>query len=556
MTKSSRKVVCPFCLLGCELGIIVDDMGIKGVEYLKDSKLYQGRLCPRGNASALFLDSPDRLSYPMRDGRETTWEEAFKEIVKALKTKKKEEIALTFDCNLTEEEYSLIYELTENLGIENLASSYLEPEFYFNYSLPGVQKASLEDVKNAKVFLLVGDVFNQTPVISKDILDARYSDKNNRIFVIDSVNSHTAGFADIFVQVKPGGEPLALLAISKMASNKPDELSVDKITKAVGIDLSTIEEVANALNQIDKGVIISVMAWGKINDPILFSGASQYLVSVLKGDKKFLPLGESMSKPGKMEFGQILDKIKAGKIKTLINFGELFPFYYPQISSDFKKLRLLVATATLKPNLQDVLGLFLPATLNLEKSGEINTAFGNVKIEPTVEPMSGTKTVKEIIETISKELGIELKGKRPKFADRNIAINNLLARAKQLIESQSAMSEFLLVHGSYGSSTGSVGYEMLCMGEKPAYDFRSFFGKEEFIKINPNDAKKLGVAAGDFMAVQSKNGKHEFKVIISQRVPPKVTVVAVESPKVRTLFDMTIDKETSARIFPPTEVKL
>ena len=544
MIEVRRKTVCPFCLLGCELGIIVDEIGIKGVDYLKESKVNQGRLCARGNASVVFLDCPDRLAYPIRDGKETSWEEALKEIVKVLKSKRREEVALTFDCNLTEEEYSLIYELAENLEIENLASSYLEPEFYFNDVFQEVQRANLDDIKNAKVFLLVGDVFNQIPVISKNILDARYGDKNSRIFVVDSINSRTAGFADTFIQVKPGGEPLALLAISKIVSNKPEKFSIDEITKAVGADISTVEEVAKSLNEIHKGVIITVMAWGKVSDPILFSGASQHLVSVLNHDKKFLPLGESISKMGRMEFGQILNKIKAGEIKTLINFGELFPFYYPQIHSDLRELQLLVATATLKPNIQELPGVFLPVALNLEKSGEISTAFGTRRVEQVVEPMSGTKTVKEIIETISKELAIKLTGKRAKFTTKKLTLTNLLERVKQLLELQPTEKEFQIVHG------------MLCIGEKPAYDFRLFFEKEEIVKINQVDAKKLGVREGDFVTLKSSNSQEKFKVSITGGVPSQVSVVSVESPKVRALFGMTIDKENRTVTFPPVEVKL
>ena len=538
MIEVRRKTVCPFCLLGCELGIIVDGIGIKGVDYLKESKVNQGRLCARGNASALFIDSPDRLAYPVRDGKEITWKVAFKEMIKVLKSKRREEVALTFDCNLTEEEYSLIYELAEKLGIDNLASTYLEPEYYFNYTLPKVQRASLDDVKSSNVFLLVGDVFNQIPVISKNILDARYGDKNSRIFVIDSINSHTAGFADTFIQVKPGGEPLALLAISKIVSNKPEKFSIDEITKAIGVDTATVEEVAQSLNNIHKGVIIAVMAWGKVSDPILFSGASQYLVSVLSGDKKFISLGESLSKPGRVEFGQILDKIKVGEIKTLINFGELFPYYYPQIHSDLRKLQLLVATATLKPDTQEMPTLFLPVALNLEKSGEISTAFGTRRIEQVVEPMSGTKTVKEIIETIAKELDVNLTGKKPKFATKKLTLTTLLGRTKKLLETKPIKREFQLI------------------GEKPAYAFRSFFEKEEVVKINPVDGKKLGVRRGDFINIKSDNGQHKFAVNITGRVPSKVAVVSVESLKARKPFDMKIDKENYMVAFTPTEVKL
>lgn len=529
--REVKETTCPFCLLGCKLGIVINGMDIRGVEYLKD-EVNEGRLCSRGNASAIYLDSPQRLTSPVRDGKEVSWERALEQVVNALKGRRKEEIALTFDTNLTQEEFSLVWELGEALGVENIASSYLEPEFYFNYSLPGVLRANLREIKKAKVFLLVGDLFHQVPVISKPILDARYSDRENRIFVLDSVNSHTADFADTFIHVRPGKEPLALLAMSKILSDEP----IEEMAQAAGVSPSVLEEVTDVLNKAEPGVVVAVMTWGKTGDPLLFSGACQHLVSILKGDKRFLPLGESLSKPGRVGFGTLLERIRAGEIKVLVNFGDLFPHYYPQLRSDLKNLELLVFTTTLRLNFQDLPAVILPAALNLEKSGTIDTVFGPASTEAAVEPMSGTRSAKDILEAIAQGLSLRLTGGRGQFPQPRLEPAEIWKRAQNLLKQKQAKG--------------------LLIGERSAHDFRLFFNKEVILKVNPADARGLGIGERERVTLKTSEGQAKFKVSITGRVPSGICSLPVEAPEARAPFRILTDKETGISWFPPEEVEL
>ncbi len=59
-----KRTLCTFCGYGCELGIVFDDFGVKGVEYLKETP-NQGRLCPRGSACVSYLNHPKRLCVPV-----------------------------------------------------------------------------------------------------------------------------------------------------------------------------------------------------------------------------------------------------------------------------------------------------------------------------------------------------------------------------------------------------------------------------------------------------------------------------------------------------------
>ncbi|MDI6839651.1 MAG: hypothetical protein QMD71_02155 [bacterium] len=546
-----NKTICPFCVLGCELGIVADATRIK-VEYIKGSKPNDGRLCPRGNGAALYLDHPNRITSPIEDGKKISWTEAFKKIAKVLKRKNVPPIAITFDTNLTLEEYSLVFEFGKALGIENLASSYIEPEFYFNYLLHRVKTATLDDVSESQVFLIVGDIFSQFPIISKPILDARYKDRNNRIFVIDSVCTYTAGFADTFIQVAPGDEPIAVLEMSNIVSGKQVEVFSHQLSlfDKIGVSHSVLESVAKSLNEAQKGVVIAGTAFGRVIDPLLFSGALQYFISLLSNDKRFLPLSESVVGCGKLEFGEILEKIQGHEVKVLLNFGELFPFYYPQVYPALKKLNLLVSTATFYPddkNIKDLPGLFLPAALNLEKFGTISTVLGNRKICPVIEPMSGTKTVESIVNSLATELSIKLTGEPQNPYKKEIEVSKIL-------NSLNRIPPF---------SERKKPDKLYLIGEKPAYGFRGLFESnwkepQEVIpqvKVNPVNAEKLRVKEKDTIILKSNTKKMgPLKVNISNRVPTGVSVIPTELPETRSIFELIVDDGICS--FPPVEVTL
>lgn len=518
--KEIKKGICPFCRLGCELGIVSEDWQIKGVEYLKGSGVNDGSLCPRGNAAAIYLDHPKRLAFPLLNGKEITWEEALTGITDILNKTDPHELAITYDSNLTEEEYFLVQELAQSLGVENVASSYLEPEFYFNYAIPGLPRASLEDIRNSSIFLLVGDVFNQVPVISRHILEAKYTNKKGRIYVIDSYTTHTASFADSFLQVVPGMEPLAIFALASRVSGQgkphPDYII------ASGVDSVTFEEVAKALSGNEKKAVIASMAFGRINDPLLLSGSIQHLTVQLPGEKAFLPLGESFSKVGNIEFGELLQKIESGEIKILINFGETFPHMYPQLDDKLRNLTYLVSTATLKLDIRGIPGLWLPTSLNLEKSGTLDTAFGVHETSPLAPPVSGAKSVGEIVERIALGLSLRLTKRKVAIPQKLLKLDMLKVKADRLAKEKKD--------------------DLVLVGEKLAYNFHSFFGEESQIKVNPVEAAKIGVKGGELVQLKTSQAERELKIVTTERVPPRMCVVPVESPDERALFELSIDE--------------
>ena len=78
-TRSADRVVqsvCPYCAVGCGQKVYVEDEKVVQIEGDPDSPISRGRLCPKGAASAGYVNSPIR-EYKVRYRRPhgTAWED-------------------------------------------------------------------------------------------------------------------------------------------------------------------------------------------------------------------------------------------------------------------------------------------------------------------------------------------------------------------------------------------------------------------------------------------------------------------------------------------------
>ncbi|MGB7055790.1 MAG: molybdopterin dinucleotide binding domain-containing protein [bacterium] len=509
-----RKVLCPFCSFGCDFGVVLNDFGIKGVEYMSAGSS-GGRLCPRGSAAAMYLDHPKRLSMPLKKGKSVEWSKMGKELSRIIGNPKN--VAVTIDRNVTPEEYSKILGFCKRVGIEDVASTYFEPEFYLRkfHSKP----FSISEIEKAQRILILGDPFDQSPMSSRAIIDWKLNNKKNRLVVVDSINTHTAGFADEFLRVGVGTEPLLLFGLAQAKIDGVD------IARATGVDGAVIREVSDALMDAKNGVIFACLSFGHTYDPILIAeGLSRLQES---SGMKVVPFVEFAAYDGTRNFTAIVDKIKKKKIKYLLNFGELFPFYYPQLLDNLRGVNIY-ATSPLKYNDHNV----LPVPLTLEKEGSVITTFGKKKLSGNIEPPSGAKSIDDILNMLSDG---QSTGKAPVAFEPKIDVQN---RAQRLADRAIPKKK-----------------GMRLIGEKIAFSFLGFF-EPEALKINPIDAVELGITANDMASVTSKHGSADLMVKLSEDVGKGIVAVAAETPVVKGLFAYEFDADTNNVNFIPTEVKI
>jgi len=77
-TQTADRVVqsvCPYCAVGCGQKVYVKDEHVVQIEGDPDSPVSRGRLCPKGSASEVLVNSSGRQTTMLyRRPRSTTWE--------------------------------------------------------------------------------------------------------------------------------------------------------------------------------------------------------------------------------------------------------------------------------------------------------------------------------------------------------------------------------------------------------------------------------------------------------------------------------------------------
>lgn len=540
------RTTCTFCRMGCELEVIRQGWRIAGVEYPADAAVNRGRLCPRGSASALLLDHPMRLAYPLKDGKESTWSEFYAEVGARLRATPSNELAITYDRNLTREELELIYGLANRLGTGNVASAYLESEACFDLRLDAKAKATtpvtLQDVIQADTILIVGDAFAKMPVLAKPVLDARYQSRDRRLYCIDCVKATTAGFAHKFIRTEPGFEPLVSLALAGLVGPKLAGFDCEQVAAKCGANPDDLREIAEGFGKAKRGIVIGAITLGRTMDPKFFSTALQLLVSRMKGNKKLLIAAEAAVPPGPRRFSEILAAIESGEVKTLLNFGDVFPWDYPGLAERLGKLDLLVTTATMKPA-NATPGWVLPVAMNLEKAGTVTTAWGQVGLSPVLAPASGTRLVSDIITgLLDEQIAGESVPESPDWL--KVPVKSVTDQGRAMLKRPESETD--------------PEFRFVLLAEHPAYDFRGVFAQVFHpLLLTRGDAGQLGIEDGDRVKLETKAGvKLELNAAISDRITDGTLLVNSGRPETRALFPREVDKLTGIVTIPPVKAKL
>jgi len=519
-----KKTTCPFCLNGCTSGVVFDGYQYR-MEYPEDGEVNKGKLCPRGNSASIVLDHPQRLAYPLLDGKVITWDEAERLAKGWLAAVKPEELGLVYSRGRSLSEVKRMHGLALELGTRQLACGHIEPENSFEERLEGVKDATLEDIEKAESFLLVGDVFNTSPVAVRRMLDARYADRKHRMVVIDSITTRESGFAHLFVKVKPGTEPHALLGIAGVLDRNPG-VDIERCARVAGVETGQLEAAANMLKQ-GAGFVGSAAHTGRVFHPLFHSLASQ-LVAV-KAGKPFVGFRETGLPAGQNGLADLRKAMAEGSIRMLFWTGGLYPYSYAELMPELDKVEYRVATAIFVPD-PPVKGLVLPLTAELEKASSGSSYWGPVTRQPLATPYSGTRDFARVIEWFGRASEAE-----PPAAEEHTA--------KSVVE----MSAKAIVPGAG---------DWLLMGEKKAIGLRGFHDPEDRLTVHPADAAKLEVDGDSFVKVTSPSGTVEFKVHVSEAVPEGVLLMGTNVHRNRVLLPLVEDEVAGALTAGPVNVEI
>lgn len=120
------KTTCPYCGVGCQMNLGVNNGEVTVVSGDKDNSTNNGRLCVKGRFGvAGFVNHPDRLKSPLirKDGEfvEATWDEALDLIANKLTKYKVNEVAVVSSAKCTNEDNYIIQKFARAvLGTNNV----------------------------------------------------------------------------------------------------------------------------------------------------------------------------------------------------------------------------------------------------------------------------------------------------------------------------------------------------------------------------------------------------------------------------------------------------
>ena len=526
MTQPTRTT-CPFCLNGCTSGVEFNGVEHR-MHYFADAEVNQGRLCPRGNSASIVIDHRDRLCRPLLDGRDTTWPEAEALVRRWLSEVKPEELGIVYSRGRAADEVRRLHGLAQELGTPNLACGHVEPENAFNHRLEGVHDAALADIESARAMLLVGDVFSTSPVASWRILDARYKDRKSRMVVVDSVRTRQAGFAHLFVQVRPGTEPFALAALAALIDPKAaPTVEVERYAALAGVKRQELEAAAAMLGPSVPGFVGSAMHTGRVHLPALHSLASQLVAKA--SAKPFMGFRETELPFGPMRFSDLRKAMGEGKLRMLFWTGGLFPFSYGELLPETAKVERLVATSLFRPD-PPVSGLVLPMTAELERASVGRSYWGKVERSPLAAPLDGTRPFGRVLEWFGQA------AEKPESKVRPTGVGEVLTMATR------------------GAELARTDGGLLLIGEKKAIGLRGFHDPEDEVSINRADAIRLGVSGRNYLRVKSPTAEREFRVRVTDGVPNGVLMVGTNVHSNRCLFPLVEDELTGEVTVPPVHV--
>ncbi len=279
--------VCPYCGVGCGVGLIVVDNRIVDVEPTKFHPVNEGKLCIKGRYCFEFVHNENRLKKPLirknDEFQEIAWNKAISIIAKMIK-EYKDEIGFLASAKCTNEENYVLQKFARVLGTNNIdhcarlchAPTVVGLGEAFG---SGAMTNSIEDIEESKCILLIGsNTFEQHPLIARRILKAK--ENNSKIIVVDPRKTHTARFADVFLQIYPGTNVALLNGIMNVILREElydyefikkrtkgfeefaksiEKYTPEFVSKICGIKSELIEKVARMYVESDKSSIIYCM---------------------------------------------------------------------------------------------------------------------------------------------------------------------------------------------------------------------------------------------------------------------------------------------------------
>lgn len=213
------RSTCPYCGVGCGVEAGVKAGRLIAIRGDKKHPANFGRLCPKPAGLPEAVHAPDRLTHPMRRGRDggferASWDDALDEISGRLRETLEEHgpeaAAFYISGQLLTEDYYAVGKLARGfLGVSNLDSN---SRLCMSSAVAGYTgafgsdgpPAAYSDISHAGCIVLWGSNTADCHPVVFDRIRQRQKDPKASVVVIDPRRTATARNADLFLPVRPG----------------------------------------------------------------------------------------------------------------------------------------------------------------------------------------------------------------------------------------------------------------------------------------------------------------------------------------------------------------
>ncbi|MFM2647849.1 nitrate reductase [Vibrio diabolicus] len=212
MSQGCRKTTCPYCGVGC--GIEISNNKVIG-DALHPAN--SGSLCVKGVALAESLQMPSRLLYPKLREKEVSWQSVTDLIAQEIHQAKAEfgpdSVAMYVSGQLLTEDYYVANKLMKGyVGSANIDTNSrlcMSSAVAAHVRAFGedVVPVNYDDIDNTELLIICGANTAWThPVLFRRIQQARESNPNLKLVVIDPRETVTAQQADLHLPIKNDGD--------------------------------------------------------------------------------------------------------------------------------------------------------------------------------------------------------------------------------------------------------------------------------------------------------------------------------------------------------------
>lgn len=574
LPDGEAKTICPLCSMGCELDVWLKDGRILNTSPKSDGSVNHGQACVKGRFMIKdVVYSSQRVLSPLikRKGKfeEVSWDEALDFVVQKLKRFKGKEIALVESSQLACEDVFVARKFANNvlktntIDTRSIFSPYGDCHKISHESgSPTKLNFNIKDISEADTIVLVGsDIVRTHPLIWLEVLKAV---KNGaKLIVISPTEFLLNRFAWQWLRIKPGSEALLFSFLAKFlldgmeAKEKHDTESTDGFVqslekihasgalKLTGVNENTLKQVSGIL--ANGGQSVFLLGAGLSQSHSATGNVSAIRNLALLSGSKLLPLGLEFNDRGLFELSDLSSEqtITKDQILQLVSEGNIKGLYLVGSAALPKtmKIKFLVVQSSHLDENSDRADVILPAASFAETDGISVNVEGRIQMsQRVIDPLGDAKPDWWIFTQLARKMKVkgfdykktadilkEIRQIFPGFANANSS--NLEKKKETFIkEDQKGTTKLSpMKFKPPGVETSKkYPYKMIMRPDQDCYrnmslslENRGFavLQNSRWIRMNPEDAERLGLKNEDPLVVESSNGKMEGVLKVSEALP-------------------------------------